>query len=121
MKKKVIAIKKNPLPKKLDKAWVAYVIDTTSGSELMMISMRFPERAEKLQQIIVTAINDMYARTRNSFKECPEQLTQAARILCRDLTAIFIEKNLTMALIDGMPAPKQILRPTVPFDPKIVH
>ena len=112
--------KKSELPKKLEKAWVAYLIDATAGAKLMMLGMRYPDRANKLNQIIITAINKLYTEQLDSWRNDPEGFVYAAQKLCVELTAHFIAANLKSTLLEGMPSARILTQPTA-FNPKIVH
>lgn len=100
---------KKKLRKKLEKAWVAYLIDATAGTQLMMISMRYPDRAEKLNQILVKGINDLFQKGRKEILKDPDIFVPQAQTIIRTLVQSFIEKNLTMHLIDGMPEERRII------------
>jgi len=120
MKKQFFKTKKEGLPKKLDPAWVAYLIDITAGHRLMMIVMRFPERADKLNQILITAINKMFKENRNTFMADPVQFVHSARMVVQELTDNFITVNLKDTLVNGMPAPVVSNQPGG-FNPKIIQ
>ena len=112
--------KKEAMPNKLEKAWVAYVIDTSIGHRLMMVGMRHPDKANKLQTIVVTALNKLYAERDQHDMNTAEDFIIAAQNLCIEVCALFIRTNLKVCLINGMPE-MNIMPPPKRFDPKIVN
>jgi len=102
-------MEKTKLRKKLEKAWVLYVIDISVGPYLMMISMREPERANKLSEIMVRAIHDLYKQQRLEIVGHPETFQKMAANICIELLHAFMNRRLTLLLIEGMPKPSNII------------
>jgi len=75
----------------------------------MMINMREPERAAKLSDIMVRAINDLYKQQRLEIAGHPETFAKTANNVCIELLSAFMNRRLTLLLIEGMPPPRKII------------
>lgn len=99
-------------PKKLEKAWVAYMIDVTVGPNLMMVAARMPARAEKLNNVLVRAINDMWERNRTAPEMTLDIFIEATMRSITQLTEQFLKASLKNHLTEGMPEPPRIMMPS---------
>lgn len=96
---------------KLDPELIAFAIDLYAGPQLMMISMRFPEKAEKLQTILMTACKKMYAEQVKTDTASPEAVILALANLIVELVNTFIANMMKDCLVNGMPQ-RSLIMPT---------
>jgi hypothetical protein len=122
-------VKPQKLPKKLDVAWKAYMVDMTAGPRLMMIGARFPERAEKLNQILFTGMDKLYKELLGTVKVPGVDVKEAADIIVSELLGFiqsvvnsFIKAQLSHTLLTGMPdeRPRILSQVSVPPGLKLV-
>ena len=98
------------VPKKLEKEWIAYVIDITAGPSLMMINMRYPDKATRLNNIIIEAINNYHKDFKDKITD-PMAFTDGIIRLIGELVMTYSRNHLRKCLVDGMPKRPVIIQP----------